>query len=77
MKTITLKADERFDATLTKLAKKTNSTKSAVIRVAVLNYNKHLDREALRQKIRDASLKIRAQAKQVALDLDAANADGL
>jgi predicted transcriptional regulator len=77
MKTITLKADDRFDSTLTKLAKRTKTTKSAVIRAAVLNYKKHLEREALRQRIRDASLKTRAQAKQAAADLDAANADGL
>ncbi len=77
MKTITLKADERFDATLTKLAEKTHSTKSAVIRVAVLNYKTHLEREALRQQVRDASLKTRVEARQIAEDLDAVNADGL
>jgi hypothetical protein len=46
MKTITLKADERFDSVLTKLAEKT-------------------------------SLKIRSEARRVADDLNAANADGL
>ena len=145
------KADERFDATLTKLAEKTHSTKSAVIRAAVLNYNssfgvhisghpgrkpgsslqgsippsveaihgawipascrddwvafmknlltlaqievenlsirlleprnlsykKHLEDEALRLHVRDASLKTRADAKRIAEDLDTANADGL
>ena len=77
MKTITLKADERFDAALTKLAEKTHSTKSAVIRAAVLNYKKHLESEALRLHVRDASLKARADAKRIAEDLDKANADGL
>ncbi|MDH3691127.1 MAG: hypothetical protein OEU36_16910 [Gammaproteobacteria bacterium] len=77
MKTITVKADARFDSTLTKLAKKLKTTKSGVIRAAVLNYRAHLEREALRQRIRQASLKTRHQAKQIIADLDAANADGL
>jgi len=77
MKTITLKADEQFDAALTKLAEKTHSTKSAVIRTAVLNYKKYLEREALRQQVSDASLKIRSEATRIAADLEAANADGL
>jgi len=77
MKTITVKADDRFDSTLTKLAKSLKTTKSAVIRVAVLNYERQLEREALGQRIRDASLKTRIQAKQAASDFDAANADGI
>ncbi len=77
MKTITVKADDRFDSTLTKLAKSLKMTKSGVIRAAVLNYKKQLDRDALRRRIRDASLKTRIQAKQAAADFDSANADGL
>ena len=77
MKTITLKADERFDSTLTQLAKSLRTTKSSVIRATVLNYKKQLEREALGRRIRSASLKTRVQAGQAAADLDAANADGL
>ena len=77
MKTITVKADDRFDSTLTKLAKSLKTTKSGVIRAAVLNYKKQLEREALRKRIRDSSIKTRIQAKQAARDFDAANADGL
>ena len=77
MKTITLKADERFDSTLTKLAKSLKTTKSGVIRAAVLNYKKQLEREALGRRIRSVSLKTRIQAKQATADFDAANADGL
>jgi len=77
MKTITVKADDRFDFTLTKLAKKLKTTKSGVIRAAVLNYKKQLDRDTLRRRIRDASLKTRIQAKQSAAECDAVNADGL
>jgi predicted transcriptional regulator len=77
MKTITVKADPGFDATLTRLAERMKTTKSGVIRAAVLNYKEHIEREALRQRIRDASLKTRKQAKQVAAELDAANSDGI
>jgi len=76
MKTITLKADPGFDATLTRLAKRMKTTKSGVIRAAVLNYKEHIEREALRQRIREASLKTRKQAKRAASEFDAANSDG-
>ena len=77
MKTITLKADDKFDKTLTSIAKRTKTTKSGVIREAVLNYKKHLEREALRARLKEASLRTRHQAKQIAKELDAANFDGL
>ena len=77
MKTVTVKADAKFDATLTKLARRLNTTKSGVIRAAVLNFKEHIEREALREQIRAASLKARKQAEQAASDFDAASADGL
>lgn len=77
MKTITLKADKEFDATLTRLASRLHTTRSSVIRNAVRNYVKYLDREALRHQIRKASLKTRGQATQAAIDFDAGNDDGL
>jgi predicted transcriptional regulator len=77
MKTITVKADARFDSTLTELAKHLKTTKSGVIRAAVLNYKDHIEREALRQRVRDASAKTRQQARQGAVDFDAASADGI
>jgi predicted transcriptional regulator len=77
MKTITIKADDKFDSALTKLAKKLETTKSGVIRAAVLHYKAQMEREALRQRMRDASLKTRLQSKRVVTDLDDANADGI
>ena len=76
MKTVTLKADAKFDALLNRLAGRLGTTRSRVIRDAVWNYQQHLDREELRQKIRSASLKTRAQALDVSAEFDAANADG-
>ncbi len=77
MKTITVKADDRFDSTLTKLAKNLKTTKSGVIRAAVHHYKKKLERESLRRRIRDASLKTRIQAEESAADFGTASADGL
>ncbi len=77
MKTVTIKANAEFDALLNRLAKRLSTTKSGVIRDAVRNYQQHLEREALRQKMRAASLKTRNQALDALTDFDAANPDGL
>ena len=77
MKTVTIKADAEFDALLNRLAGRQSTTKSRIIRDAVLNYQKFLDREELRQKIKSASLKTRNQALDMSDELDAASADGL
>lgn len=77
MKTITLKADERFDDTLTRLANRLGTTKSAAIRAAVFDYQRQLERQALRERIREASLKTRGQATRTSAELEAADADGL
>jgi predicted transcriptional regulator len=77
MKTVTIKADADFDALLTGLAGRLNTTKSRVIRDAVRNYCQFLDREALKKQMREASLKTRQQALDSAEDLGAADSDGL
>jgi predicted transcriptional regulator len=76
MKTVNIKADAEFDALLNRLAGRLSTTRSRVIRDAVRNYQQHLDREELRQKIRSASLKTLKQALEATAELDAANADG-
>ena len=77
MKTVTIKADAEFDALLNRLARRLSTTRSRVIRDAVRNYQQYLDREALRQQVRTASLKTRKQALDASADFDVANADGL
>lgn len=77
MKTITLKADEDFDALLSRLAEKLNTTRSTVIREAVRSYERQLETEALRRQLREASCKTRSQAKRASEDLDSAIGDGL
>jgi predicted DNA-binding protein len=77
MKTITLKADDAFDARLSQLAKRLGATKSAVIREAVGVYERQVEREELARRIRDASHRTRNEAERTALELEAADADGL
>jgi predicted transcriptional regulator len=77
MKTFTIKADAEFDALLNRLARQMSTTKSRVIRDAVRNYQQHLEREALQQQMRTASLKTRKQVLVASADFDAANADGV
>ena len=77
MKTITLKADEGFDERLTQLAKRLGTTKSGVIREAVGNYERQVEREELARRIREASLRTREEALRTSTDWDDANADGL
>lgn len=77
MKTITLKADPKFDAELTALAERLHTTKSAVIREAVGEYVAQLDREEMRKKLQAASLLVREQNLEELELWDATLADGL
>lgn len=77
MKTITLKADDRFDDELTALAELLNTSKSQVIRAAVENYRTQLEKEALAKRIREASLKVRVHAPAIESALGEASGDGL
>ncbi len=77
MKTITLKADNEFNAILSQLATRLHTSRSAVIRDAVRNYSKQLDKDVLRQNILSASRKTRKQAIEISKNLEAADNDGL
>ncbi len=77
MKTISIKADEDFDTLLNQLSLRLQTTRSAVIRKAVRNYQKQLEKEAIRQQIRAASAKTRDQALQVVNEFQDADDDGL
>lgn len=77
MKTITLKADETFDAELTRLAKRLRTTKSAVIREAVGEYKSKLDREEMRKRLQEVSRRLREQTLEAIDDFEDTIADGL
>lgn len=77
MKTITLKADDRFDSELSQLAASLNTSKSQVIRKAVISYKKQLEREAMARRIREASLLVRSDAEGAEDAFAEAIGDGL
>ncbi len=77
MKTITLKADQEFDAMLARLAARLDTSRSAVIREAVRRYEQALEREDLVARVREASRRTREQALRTAEDFDETSADGL
>ena len=77
MKTITLKADDTFDALLTGLARDLDTTKSGVMRAAVINYKNHMERVSLERRVREASLRVREEALEYTSELEAADVDGL
>ena len=77
MKTITLKADTAFDAVLCELAKQRHTSKSAIIREAVVHYRDWLARDRLRQNLLKASLKTRTQHDSLMWSMEQASEDGL
>ena len=77
MKTLTLKADDQLDQTVSRLARSLKKTKSAVIREAIMNYETHLEREALKRHIKKASLVVRDEALLTATELKDAESDGI
>ena len=77
MKTITLKADDELDATVSRLARNRKKTRSAVIREAIFSYEEHLRRTKLKEQIRAASFVVRRDSLQMARETGDANADGL
>ena len=77
MKTITLKADPKFDAELTALAERLHTTKSAVIREAVGEYQAKLDRDAMRARLHELAERLDKQTLEAIEDFDDAVADGL
>lgn len=77
MKTITLKADNELDATVSRMARDRKKTRSAVIREAIFSYEEHLRRAKLKEQIRSASLKVRNDSLQTAQETGEAHADGL
>lgn len=77
MKTITFKVDNEFSAILGSLPSQLHMNRSEVIRQAVRSYSEHLEKELLRQKMKESSLKTRNQALQLNSELKAADNDGL
>ena len=77
MHTITLKADDNFFATLNELVSKLGTSRSNLIRNAVINYKETLEKEQLKEQIKKASLKVRNESIHITNEFDNTLDDGL
>jgi hypothetical protein len=77
MHTITLKSDDNFYNTLEEMVKSLNTTKSDLIRKAVVYYKDALEKERLKEQIKNASFKVREESLKISQEFDTTINDGL
>jgi len=77
MKTVTLKTDDNFFEKLTVLAKELHLTKSELIRRAVSEYEKHIQRQRLKNRFKEASFKVRESNAKLTEEFETTLLDGL
>ena len=77
MHTITLKSDDVFYNTLEDMVKTLHTTKSDLIRKAVVYYKDSLEKERLKEQIKNASFKVREESLKVSREFETALNDGL
>ncbi len=70
MHTITLKSDDMFYDTLNDMVKTLNTTKSELIRRAVIYYKDELEKEKLKAQIKQASLKVRNESLKISKEFE-------
>lgn len=77
MPTITLKTDDNFFRMLNEMVAKFGTSRSELIRKAVINYKETLEKEQLRLQIQRASLKVRHDTLAIASEFDDTLNDGI
>lgn len=77
MKTITLKTDDTFFEKVTTLSKHLHMSKSELIRKSVVEYENHMKKQALKEQIKVASMRVRTSNAKITNDFDSTNSDGL
>ena len=77
MPTITLKSDDNFYNTLEDMVKTLHTTKSDLIRKAVVYYKDALEKERLKEQIKNASFKVRDESLKISQEFDHTLNDGL
>jgi metal-responsive CopG/Arc/MetJ family transcriptional regulator len=77
MHTITLKSDDIFYDTLNDMVKSLKTTKSELIRKAVIYYKSVLEKEKLRYQIKQASMKVRKESLKISQEFENTVNDGL
>ena len=77
MHTITLKADDNFFTMLNEMATTFGTSRSELIRNAIINYKETLEKEKLKQQIKKASLKVRNESLKIANEFEDTLSGGL
>ena len=77
MHTITLKSDDNFYNTLNDMVKTLKTTKSDLIRRAVIYYKDVLEKEKLKSQMKQASLKVRNESLKISQEFENSLNDGI
>ena len=77
MHTITLKSDDTFYNTLEDMVQILQTTKSDLIRKAVIYYKNALEKEQLKEQIKNASFKVREESLKISQEFEHTLSDGL
>lgn len=77
MHTITLKTDDNFFTMLNEMVATFGTSRSELIRNAVINYKETMEKEKLKEQIKKASLKVRNESLKIANELEDTLSDGL
>ena len=77
MKTITLKTDDIFFEKVNTLAKQLHLTKSELIRRSVAEYELLTKKRAMKERMKDASLRVREANKEIDSVFETTLEDGL
>ncbi len=77
MHTISFKSDDAFYGMIEEMSKRLQTSKSELIRRAVMHYKENLEKESLKEQFKQASLKVRKQSLEEAEYFDNTLDDGL
>lgn len=77
MHTITLKTDDNFFEMLNEMVKSLGTTKSELIRSAVVNYKETLEHQALKTQFKKASQRVRENSLATLKEWDETLQEGL
>ena len=77
MHTITLKSDNEFFIMLNEMVKALDTTRSDLIRKAVIHYRDVLEKEKLKMQLKKASMRVREESLKISQEFDGSLDDGL
>ncbi len=77
MHTITLKSDNDFFVMLNEMVKSLDTTRSDLIRKAVIHYRDVLEKEKLKIQLKKASMKVREESLMISKEFENSTNDGL